>query len=71
MVNFLRGVFQARPDVIGFQVGKVTKDFALRHTGGQQIQHVLDADAHPANAGPPPHWLGLKVMRSANFMSDI
>ena len=60
MINFLRGIFKARPDIIGFQVGKIAKNFALRHTGRQQIKHVLDADAHPANARPSAALAGIE-----------
>ena len=60
MIHFLRGVFEARPDVIGFQVGKIFKDFALRHAGGQQIEHVLDPNTHPPNARPSAALVGIE-----------
>ena len=72
MIHFLRGIFEARPDVIGFQVGEVGENFAFRHIGRQQIQHVFDADAQPPDAGTSAALVGVEgEMRSANFMSDI
>ena len=51
MIGFGGGVFQAGGDVVWFQVRVVFEDFGLWHFGGQQIEHVLHADAHPADAG--------------------
>ena len=50
MIHFLSSVFEASSDIIGFQIGKIPKDIALRNPRRQEIQHILDADTHPANA---------------------
>ena len=60
MIHFLRGISEARPDVIGFQVGKVGQDFALRHACREQIKHVLDANATFPNAGPSAALVGIE-----------
>ncbi len=51
MIGFGSGVFQTGSDVVGFQIRIVFEDFSFGHSGGQQIKHVLHADAHPADAG--------------------
>lgn len=60
MVSPLRRVFQAGPNVLGLQVGKVREDFTFGHTGSQQVQHILDADAHPPDAGASAALLGVE-----------
>ena len=53
MVDLLGGVFKAGPNVVGCQVGIVLEDFVFRNSSGQEIEHVLDADAETANARTP------------------
>jgi hypothetical protein len=51
VVGLGSGVIEAGLNVGGLQVGKVLEDFSLRDAGGEEVEHVLDADAHAANAG--------------------
>jgi len=44
------GIVEAGLDIGGLQIGKVLEDFGLRDTCGQEIEHVLDANAHAADA---------------------
>lgn len=46
------GVFQTGPDVFGSEVGIVFENFAFPHSGGEQVEHVLDPDAHAPDARP-------------------
>lgn len=52
MVSLGRSVLQTGPYVLCHEIGIIGKDFFLRHTRRQQIEHVGDADAHSADAGP-------------------
>ena len=45
------GVVKAGVNVSGLQIGEVLKDFSLRNASGKEIEHVFDANAHPADAG--------------------
>lgn len=40
-------------DVFRLQIVKVGQDFLLSGPVGQHIEHILHADAHPADARPP------------------
>lgn len=44
-------VFEARQDVVFGEVREIVEDFLVSHPGGQIAQHVINRDAHPANAG--------------------
>jgi hypothetical protein len=44
---------KAGGDIVGFQVGILRKNLFPRLTGGEQLQHVDNADAHASNTGPP------------------
>jgi hypothetical protein len=58
MIEIPGRVGQTGADILGFQVGEILKDFRLGCAFGQHVQHVLDADAHPPDARPPPTLLG-------------
>ena len=45
------GVLEAGVNVRRFEVGEVLQNFRLRHAGGEHVEHILDPDAHPADAG--------------------
>jgi hypothetical protein len=59
MVRLHRREFERGPDVFRLQVGKISKDFLLRHLGGEQVEDVLDADAHPADTRTPAALVGV------------
>lgn len=60
MIQLLRGVFEAGADIIGLEVGIILKDLSFRHASGQQIEHILDADAHAPDARPPAALVGVE-----------
>ena len=45
------GILEAGVNIRWFQIGEVSQNFLLRHTGGEHIEYILDTDTHPANAG--------------------
>jgi hypothetical protein len=50
----------ARANVFGLQIRKVLQDFALRHSSGQQIERILDANPHAPDARTSAALLGIK-----------
>lgn len=60
MIQFLRGVFEARANVIRFEIGIIFEDLGFWHPGGQQVEHVLDPDAHPTDARPTAALVGIE-----------
>jgi hypothetical protein len=52
VIGFGGGILQTGPDVFGFKVGIVCEDFDFPHSGGEQVEHVLDPDAHAPDARP-------------------
>ena len=60
MIQFLRGVFETRANVIRFEIGIVFENLRLGHPGGQQVEHVLDANAHPTDARPSAALVGIE-----------
>lgn len=59
MIESAAGELQASRNIFSFKVRQFLKDLLLRETGGQQIQHIDDADAHPTNTGPSTTLLGV------------
>src|SRR5882724_4207907 len=59
MVGLASCIGKGRHDVIRLKVRKVAQNFFLRHALGQHSKNVRDADAHAANARPPPALLRL------------
>jgi len=59
MIESAAGEFQARRNIFCFEVRQFFKDLLLRETGGQQVQHVDDANAHPTDTGPSTTLLGV------------
>ena len=60
MIQFLRGVFETRANVIRFEIGIVFENLRLGHPGGQQVEHVLNANAHPTDARPSAALVGIE-----------
>ena len=52
MVSLGGGVIEAGLDIGGLKIGEVFEDLLLRDTGGEEVEHVLDTNAHAADAGP-------------------
>ena len=50
MIEVAGGVGEAGADVPGFKVGKIGEDFLRRGPIGEHVEHIFDADAHPADA---------------------
>jgi len=53
MVDFPGGVLKAGQQVIRLQVRKFLDDLGRSHSGGEQVEHVANADAHSTDAGSP------------------
>ena len=53
MIKIARGVGDAGTDVFGLQIREVGEDLFLCRASGKHVQHVLDANPHPADARPP------------------
>src|SRR5438105_1203480 len=53
MIGVCRREFQRGADVLGLEVRIVRQDFTLRHLSRQELENVLDADAHATDAGTP------------------
>jgi hypothetical protein len=51
VVGLSCGVIETSLNVGALKVGEVLEDFGLRDTGGEEVEHVLDANAHAADAG--------------------
>lgn len=59
MIESAAGKLQAGGNIFRFEIRQFFKDLLLRETGGQQIQHVDDADAHPTNTGSSATLFGI------------
>ena len=53
-------VVEASLNVGRLEVGEVFQNFGLGHTSGKEIEHVLDPDAHPTNAGTSSTLIGIE-----------
>src|SRR5271165_2244592 len=60
MAGLSRSVLQARPDVFRLQIRIILKNFLLGQACSQQIEYVLDANAHTADTRPAPTLLGIE-----------
>ena len=60
MINFLSRIFEAGLDIFWFQVWKVLENLAFRHFGGEEVEHVFDADAHAADARASTALMGIE-----------
>jgi hypothetical protein len=58
MTQTLACVAQAGSDVFRLEVGQLFQNLSRRKAGGQQLQHVDNADAHSADA-----WLAAALFR--------
>ena len=52
MIALPRRVFECRGDISGLEQRIVFEDFLAAGPGRQQVEHILDADAQAAQAGP-------------------
>jgi hypothetical protein len=52
-------VGEGRPDVVRFEIREVPQDLLVGHALGQHAENIGDADAHPADAGPPATFVRL------------
>ena len=50
VIVLLGGELQNCRDVVGFEIRVVCQDLFARSSGGEEVEHVLDADAEAANA---------------------
>lgn len=50
MIHAATGEAQARRDIGGLEIRQLLNDLRRRHPGGQEIEHIDDADAHAADA---------------------
>ena len=53
MIQATTGEPETRGDIGGLEIRQLREDLIRREPGGEEIQDVNDADAHPANAGTP------------------
>ena len=60
MINLLRGVFQSRPDILQLKIRKIGENLGLGRPGGEHVDHIFNADAHPQNAWAPAALTGVK-----------
>src|SRR5271165_2400919 len=60
MAGLSRSVLQARPDVFRLQIRIILKNFLLGQACSQQIEYVLDANAHTADTRPAPTLLRIE-----------
>jgi hypothetical protein len=60
MVHFGCGESEAGANVLLLQIGIVGEDVGFRDPGGLQLQHVLDANPHPPDAGPSAALCGIE-----------
>jgi hypothetical protein len=42
---------ERRADIFGFEIREIGQDLLLTCAAGQHIEHILNSDAHPADAG--------------------
>ena len=60
VIELRRRVFNAGLDVLGLEIGIVGQDFRFRNPRRQEIEHILDADAHAPDAGAAAALLGIE-----------
>ena len=60
MVNATAGKREARLQVVALQVGHLVENLGGVQSGGEEVENVADANAHPANARAPSAllWVG-------------
>jgi len=59
MIEPSAGEPEARRNVSQLQIRQLLEDLLRRESGGQEVKHVDDPDAHPADAGAPPALVGI------------
>ena len=60
MIGFFGRVGQASTYVVRLEVGVIGEYVRLADASRQQIEHILDADAHAANAWPSAALVGIE-----------
>lgn len=53
MIGLGRGILETGSDIFDLKIGIIPQNFVFRHTRGEQIEQIGNANAHTANAGPP------------------
>jgi hypothetical protein len=53
MIEAATGEPEASGDIRQLKIGQLTDDLFRRESGGEQIEDIDDANAHPADAGAP------------------
>src|SRR6266481_5626945 len=53
MIALSRRVFERGGNVSGFEQGVIFENFLAAGAGGQEVEHLLDADAQAPEAGTP------------------
>ena len=71
VIQLFRRVCYARLDVLRLKVGIIGQDLSFGHPGGQQVQHVLNTDAHCPDAGPPATLSRVERDSIAKFHAQI
>ena len=64
MIRLCRSKGQTGEDILPLKMRKIAQQFGFANTSGKKIEDVLRPDTMPRMQGRPPHWFGLKVMRS-------
>ncbi len=59
VIKIARGIRDAGANVAGLEIRKVSQDFLLSRATGEHVEHVLDANTHPPDAGAPATLVGI------------
>lgn len=51
MIRLGGRILQTGPNIFAFEIRVIFQNSRFIHSGGKQIQHILDPDAHPSDAG--------------------
>jgi len=60
VIGFFRRVGERGTDVVSLKVWIVGKDVRLANAGREQVEHILDANTHTADARPPAALVGVE-----------
>ena len=60
MIGFFRRVGERGANVLSLKIWVVGKDIRLADTRREQVEHILDADTHTADARPPAALVGVE-----------
>ena len=59
MVKPFTGKAQTGANILRFKVGMLGQNPFSSQVGGEQVQHIRDANPHPSNTGSSPALLGI------------